>query len=129
MPKISVGLYEKHRSYCSDLKNNLNTDAIFKHRDAFDLYCGWYRCSYSRGTMFKKGVKSLMRMGKQRNTPDKEALIDSDESAHTAAVPYQKGHATETSDLSSDNESISSLNAEFSPKPRKLVKSDESPTP
>lgn len=71
--------------------------------------------------MFKKGVKSLMRMGKPRNTQDKEALIDSDESAHMAAVPYQKGHTTETSDLSSDNESINSLNTEFSPKPRKLV--------
>lgn len=76
-------------------------------------------CFRSRGTMFKKGVKSLMRMGKQRNSPDKEALVDSDDSAQMATVAYQRGHATETSDLSSDNESIHSHNAEYSPKPKK----------
>lgn len=69
--------------------------------------------------MFKKGVKSLMRIGKQRNSQDKEALVDSDDSAQMAAITYQRGHTTETSDLSSDNESINSLNAEYSPKPRK----------
>ncbi|XP_025413884.1 otoferlin-like isoform X4 [Sipha flava] len=76
----------------------------------------------SRGTMFKKGVKSLMRMGKQRNSQDKEALVDSDDSAQMAPITYRRGHATETSDLSSDNESINSLNAEYSPKPRKPLK-------
>ncbi|XP_022168096.1 otoferlin-like isoform X2 [Myzus persicae] len=76
----------------------------------------------SRGTIFKKGVKSLMRMGKQRLPQDKEALVDSDDSAQMAAIPHQRGHTTETSDLSSDNESINSLNAEFSPKPKKPLK-------
>lgn len=70
--------------------------------------------------MFKKGVKSLMRMGKQqRNSQDKDALMDSDDSAQMTAIALQRGHTTETSDLSSDNESVQSLNAEYSPKPRK----------
>jgi len=60
-----------------------------------------------------------MRMGKQRIPQDKEALVDSDDSAQTAGITHQRGHTTETSDLSSDNESISSLNAEYSPKPKK----------
>lgn len=74
---------------------------------------------HSRGTMFKKGVKSLMRMGKQRNSPDREALMDSDDSAQMAAITHQRGHTTETSDLSSDNESIHSHTSEYSPKPKK----------
>lgn len=71
--------------------------------------------------MFKKGVKSLMRMGKSRHSPDKDALMDSDDGAQTtAALARQKGHTTETSDLSSDNESVQSLNVEHhSPKPKK----------
>lgn len=58
-------------------------------------------------------------MGKQRIPQDKEALVDSDDSAQTALITHQRGHTTETSDLSSDNESISSLNAEYLPKPKK----------
>lgn len=69
--------------------------------------------------MFKKGVKSLMRMGKPKNSQDKEALMDSDDSAQMATVTHQRGHVTETSDLSSDSESVHSLNTEYSPKPRK----------
>jgi len=75
---------------------------------------------HSRGTMFKKGVKSLMRMGKQqRNSQDKDALMDSDDSAQMTAIALQRGHTTETSDLSSDNESVRSLNAEYPAKPKK----------
>jgi len=69
--------------------------------------------------MFKKGVKNLMRIGKQRNQQDKEALMDSDDSAQMSATTHQRGHTTEISDLSSDNESTNSLNAEYSPKPKK----------
>jgi len=58
-------------------------------------------------------------MGKQRLPQDKEALVDSDDSAQMTAIPHQRGHTTETSDLSSDNESINSLNVEYSPKPKK----------
>ncbi|KAE9538073.1 hypothetical protein AGLY_006045 [Aphis glycines] len=77
----------------------------------------------SRGTIFKKGVKSLMRMGKQRVSQDKEALVDSDDSNNQmAAISHQRGHVTETSDLSSDNESVNSFNAEYSPKPKKPLK-------
>ncbi|KAL4121896.1 hypothetical protein QTP88_014316 [Uroleucon formosanum] len=61
-------------------------------------------------------------MGKQRIPQDKEALVDSDDSAQTALITHQRGHTTETSDLSSDNESISSLNAEYLPKPKKPLK-------
>lgn len=61
-----------------------------------------------------------MRMGKQRVSQDKEALMDSDDSNNQMAViSHQRGHVTETSDLSSDNESINSFNAEYSPKPKK----------
>lgn len=73
----------------------------------------------SRGTIFKKGVKSLMRIGKQRSAQEKEALIDSDDSAQMTAIVYQRGHTTETSDMSSDNESTHSFNTEYTPKPKK----------
>ncbi|XP_050432533.1 otoferlin-like isoform X3 [Adelges cooleyi] len=77
----------------------------------------------SRGTIFKKGVKSLMRMGKHRTSPDKEALVDSDDSAQTApTIGHQRGQGTETSDLSSDNESVRSVQSDYSPKPRKPLK-------
>lgn len=75
--------------------------------------------SYSRGKIFKKGVKSLMRMGRSRNPQEKEALLDSDDSAQMTTVIHQRGHTTETSDLSSDNESIHSLNTEYSPNQKK----------
>jgi len=58
-------------------------------------------------------------MGKQRLPQDKEALVDSDDSAQMTAITHQRGHTTETSDLSSDNESINSLNIEYSPNPKK----------
>lgn len=58
-------------------------------------------------------------MGKQRISPDKEALIDSDDSAQSTTVAHQKDRVTETCDVSSDNESVQSLNTEYSPKPKK----------
>ncbi|VVC45932.1 Hypothetical protein CINCED_3A016890 [Cinara cedri] len=81
----------------------------------------------SRGAGFKKGVKNIIgefRIRHNKNSPDKEALIDSDDSAKQQATitTYQRGHATETSDLSSDNESVHSLNSEYTPKPRKPLK-------
>ncbi|KAF0761952.1 otoferlin-like [Aphis craccivora] len=83
----------------------------------------YYAYCILRGTIFKKGVKSLMRMGKQRVSQDKEALVDSDDSNNQmAAISHQRGHVTETSDLSSDNESVNSFNAEYSPKPKKPLK-------
>lgn len=60
-----------------------------------------------------------MRMGKPRNTQEKEALIDSDDNPQIATITHQRGYTTETSDLSSDNESIHSLNTEYSPKLKK----------
>lgn len=69
--------------------------------------------------MFKKGVKSLMRMGKPRNPLEKETLIDSDDSAQMATITYRKGYTTKISDLSSDNESVHSFNTEYSPKLKK----------
>lgn len=63
-----------------------------------------------------------MRIGKQRMSQEKEILVDSDDSTHAAnASNFQRGHATETSDLSSDNESLQSIQSDYSPKPRKLV--------
>lgn len=46
--------------------------------------------------------------------------MESDDSAKIQTpIAYQRGNATETSDLSSDNESIHSLNSEYTHKPRK----------
>jgi len=58
-------------------------------------------------------------MGKQRIPQDKEALMDSDDNNQMGAITHQRGHTTEISDLSSDNESVNSFNAEYSPKPKK----------
>jgi len=63
-----------------------------------------------------------MRMGKQRGAQDKEALMDSDDSGQMTAFARQRGHTTETSDLSSDNdESAHSVNTEYSPKAKKWI--------
>lgn len=46
--------------------------------------------------------------------------MESDDSAKLQTpIAYQRGNATETSDLSSDNESIHSINSEYTHKPRK----------
>ncbi|XP_050539137.1 otoferlin-like isoform X2 [Daktulosphaira vitifoliae] len=121
--------FTNNKYMCSD---NIDNGSIGKtHKKGFFRYSSFHSVKESslvterkssRSMMFKKGVKNLMRIGKQRTSQDKEILVDSDESTNAIiATNFQRGHTTDTSDLSSDNESHQSIQSD-SPKPRKPLK-------